>query len=161
MIVRDEAEEDRAAVRAVVGAAFARRSEADLVDALMLAGAAAISLVAEDAGEIVGHVMLSVLDAPMPALALAPLAVKPARQRSGVGSRLVMAALEAASERGWPAVLVLGDPAYYRRFGFGAEPARGFDCKYAGEHLMMRVLQPPVPSTGTITYPAAFDRLES
>jgi putative acetyltransferase len=128
------------------------------VDALRQDAAGVMSLVAEDAGEIVGHVMLSALDAPMPALALAPLAVVPARQRTGIGTRLVETALSIARERGWAAVVVLGDPAYYCRFGFTPEAARGFACKYAGAHLMMKALDVPVPSSGRLVYPAAFER---
>ncbi len=160
MIVRDERDTDREAICSLITAAFGRRDEADLVDRLRSHAAAVVSLVAEDVGEIVGHVMLSVLDAPMPTLALAPLAVLPARQTGGIGRRLVEAALAAAAERGWVAVVVLGDPAYYVRFGFDADAARRYTCTYAGPSLMMRVLRAPVPPTGCIAYPAAFDRLD-
>lgn len=160
VLLRDETQRDHDGVRAVVAAAFGGEAEARLVEVLRGDGAAVVSLVAEDVGRIVGHVMLSRLIAPMPALALAPLAVAPDRQRKGVGSQLVGKALTVAADRGWSAVLVLGDPAYYGRFGFDAPSTRGFDCKYAGEHLMMRLLRPPVPMTGRIAYPAAFERLD-
>lgn len=56
---------------------------------------------------------------------LAPLAVLPGRQGWGIGSALVRAALARAKEVGWAAAFVLGDPAYYGRFGFAADAARG------------------------------------
>lgn len=157
MSVRDEVEGDGAAIRVVHELAFGRRDEADIVDALTAEGAVAFSLVAENAGAIEGHVMLSVLQAPIPMLALAPLAVIPERQRQGIGSALVSRALEYALDGGWAAVLVLGHPDYYPRFGFSAEAARGYECKYAGPNLMLRVLRPPVPASGRIVYPAALD----
>lgn len=160
VVVREELDTDRQHIMAVVEAAFGGPAERDLVDALRAEDAAALSLVAEEADGIVGHVMMSVLDAPMPALALAPLAVVPDRQRTGIGSALVRAALGAAQERGWAAVVVLGDLTYYRRFGFEPEMARRFDCRYAGDHLQMKVLRGPVPPAGRIIYPAPFDRLE-
>lgn len=79
---------------------------------------------------------------------LAPLAVAPERQRQGIGAALVAAALAAAAGGGWRAVFVLGDPAYYRRFGFDAALAAGFDSPYAGPHLMARPLGGPLPARG-------------
>src|SRR6202030_3395229 len=97
-------------------AAFGRRDEAQLVDRLRADGDLIISLVALDGREIVGHVLLSRMIASFPALALAPLAVLPSRQRSGIGGRLIRAALESAAAASWRAAFVLGDPHYYRRF---------------------------------------------
>lgn len=159
--VREETDADRGAVRAVVEVAFGGTAEADLVDALRADGDAALSLVAEEAGVIVGHVMLSVLDAPAPFLALAPLSVTPLHQRRGYGGRLVRAASESAAERGWQGILVLGNPDYYGRFGFSAEPARGFECRYAGDHLLFKALGCGGVARGRIGYPPAFARLET
>ena len=85
----------------------------------------------------VGHVLLSRMTAPVRALALAPLAVATDWQRRGIGTALVEAALERARAAGSQAVFVLGDPAYYRRFGFRADLAAGFASPYAGPHLMV------------------------
>ena len=158
--VRPERPGDAAAIRSLLEAAFGGRDEADLVEELRAAEACEIALVAIEAGEVTGHILFSRLDAPMRALALAPLAVLPGRQRSGIGSRLVRAGLGLAQRGGAEAVLVLGDPAYYCRFGFDAEAARGYDSPYAGEHFMACVLRPPVPATGWIRHAAPFRRFE-
>ncbi|MGE5721582.1 MAG: GNAT family N-acetyltransferase, partial [Sphingomonadales bacterium] len=99
------------------------------------------------------------LAAPFRALALAPLCVAPDRQHRGIGSRLVRAGLEWARDAQWEAVFVLGDPAYYRRFGFALEPARSFDSPYAGEHFMMLALRERIPAGGALAYPKAFEAL--
>jgi len=129
MVIRDEGPADAPAVRAVVEAAFGRPLEADLIDRLRQDGDAAVPLVAVDGGEVVGHVLLSAMAAPF--RALAPVSVAPHRQRSGVGTRLIRAGLDRAGDGGWRGVFVLGDPAYYRRFGFDPA-ARGFASAYAG-----------------------------
>jgi putative acetyltransferase len=157
MIVRDEQVADRAAIHEVVRAAFGRQGEADLVDSLREEGSVAIALVALDEEEIVGHILLSKMEAPFAALGLAPLAVRPDRQRSGVGSRLVGAAIERAKKAAWQAVFVLGDPEYYRRFGFDVSLASGFRSPYAGPHFMVLALKGELPvSAGAITYARPF-----
>lgn len=159
-IIREQRDGDSEAVARVITAAFGKPDEAHLVDSLKSTDAAAVSLVAKCHGEIVGHVLLSVLDAPMPSLALAPLAVAPSHQRQGIGSALVRSALAEARERGWSAIFVLGHPDYYSRFGFDVARAGGYRCRYAGRHFMIAVLRPPVPARGQISYPAAFDVLD-
>ena len=161
MIIRDEQVADRVAIYDVVKAAFGRQGEADLVDSLRQDGSVAISLVALDEGEIVGHILLSKMEAPFAALGLAPLAVRPDRQRSGVGSRLVGAAIERAKNTAWQAVFVLGDPEYYRRFGFDVSLASGFRSPYAGPHFMVLALKGKLPvSAGAITYARPFGSLD-
>jgi putative acetyltransferase len=157
MPIRDEAEADHATIGRLHRLAFGRDAEARLVDAMRRSGAVAVSLVAEAEGEVVGHVLLSRLVSPPGAVALAPLAVLPDRQRRGVGSALVRAALARAREGGWAAAFVLGDPAYYGRFGFSAEAARGYASPYAGEHFMAVPLGPePLPGGGAVVYPPPF-----
>jgi putative acetyltransferase len=99
--------------------------------------------------------------APFPALALAPLSVAPARQRTGVGSALVREALQRATAEGaWRAVFVLGEPRYYERFGFSAAAASGFASSYAGEHFMGLALSGPMPETsGELRHASAFSAL--
>src|SRR5262245_8625137 len=104
-------------------------AESRLIADLRAARLAVIDLVAEDQAEIVGHILFSKLcvlsDAkPVDTLALAPLAVRPDRQRSGIGAALVHAGLEAARVGRWRAAIVLGHPSYYPRFGFSAPRAR-------------------------------------
>jgi putative acetyltransferase len=155
--VRDEKREDRQSVYHVVSSAFGGAAEAALVDQLRGDGDAVVSLVAEEDGLIVGHVLLSRMAAPFPALALAPLSVVPARQRCGVGSMLVEGAVRRARGEGWAALFVLGDPRYYERFGFSVEAAAGFTSPYAGQHFMVFPLGSPLPAaTGELRHASAF-----
>jgi putative acetyltransferase len=160
MIIREEQPADCEAIRAVVAAAFGQRAEADLVDELRADGDAVVSLVAIDEGQVVGHVMFSRMAAPFLALGLAPVAVLPGHECSGVGSALIRAGLEAAKGDGWQGVFVLGEPGYYRRFGFEPALAQGFDCAYSGPYLMALALGDALPvMTGRVEYAAAFGRL--
>src|SRR5215213_11039057 len=161
MPIRDEMEADHAAVARLHRLAFGGDAEARLVDALRRSDAAVVSLVAQsDDAVVVGHVLLSRLKAPERALALALLAVLPDRQRQGVGSTLVRTALARAREGGWAAAFVLGDPAYYGRFGFRADAARGYASPHAGEHFMAVPLGPePLPGVGAVVHPAPFAAL--
>jgi len=160
MILREEQPADGAAIRAIVEAAFGQPDEADLVDRLRAAGDSVIALVAEDAGRIVGHVVFSRMEAPFRALGLAPVSVAPDRQKAGIGGRLIRDGLERARQQGWQGVFVLGDPAYYCRFGFNATLAQGFASPYAGPYLMALALAGPLPaSKGRVDYAPAFGAL--
>jgi putative acetyltransferase len=130
--LRPEEPADHPAVRELHRVAFGDHGEvvAGLVDDLRTDDRA-VSLVAEDEGAVVGHVLLvpGLLDAPrrlVPVYTLSPLAVLPQRQRKGIGSALVRAALQEMTERGVPLVFLEGDPAYYRRLGFVAGAGLGF-----------------------------------
>jgi putative acetyltransferase len=159
--IRDERPEDIAAIRAVIEAAFPQPAEADLVDKLRADGDSVISLVAVDAGHVVGHILFSKLAAPFRALGLAPVSVLPDRQSAGTGSRLIRAGLERAAQDGWQGVFLLGEPEYYSRFGFDAEVASGFASPYAGPYFMALVLGGALPTTeGKIAHAPAFATLE-
>lgn len=151
---------DHAAIAAVVEAAFGRADEAQLVDALRAAGDAMFELVADEDGAVVGHILFSRLYADRAELiaALAPVAVQPERQGSGLGSALVRAGLESAREFGACGVLVLGDPAYYGRFGFTAEAAAQVAAPYRGLPAFQALaLEGPVfDAPMLVDYPAAF-----
>ncbi len=143
--------------------AFAGRYESRLVSDLRAAGLAAIELVAVEQSLIVGHILFSALsvttdEAPIRALALAPMCVRPDRQRDGIGSALVRLGLDRARERYWQAVIVLGHPEYYPRFGFSAELARTLKAPFSGNAFMALELAPGVLQgrTGHVVYPAAF-----
>jgi putative acetyltransferase len=120
--IRAETDADHAAIHAVNAAAFPTAAEADLVDALRQQARPLISLVAEQDGVIVGHILFSpvTLDSQpdLRIMGLAPMAVAPEHQRSGIGSALVRAGLEQCRQLGYQAVVVLGHPEYYPRFGF-------------------------------------------
>ena len=162
MIIREEELHDRAAIHDVVRAAFGQTAEALLVDQLRTDGDSVISLVAvDDDASIIGHVMLSRMKAPFKALGLAPVSVRPCRQRSGVGSSLVREALTRVGQGRWDAVFVLGDPGFYRRFEFDLERASGFTSPYAGPHFMVLPMKNGLPvTTGRIDYASAFAALE-
>jgi putative acetyltransferase len=157
---REERQHDQKAVFQVVSSAFAQLAEAQLIEKLREGGDIVVSLVAEEDGQVVGHVLLSRMDAPFRALALAPVSVIPTRQRSGIGSALIERAVQRARNDGWAAIFVLGDPSYYERFGFSAEAATGFSSPYAGRHFMMLRLWPSLPATtGELRHAPAFGAL--
>lgn len=161
MKVRPEWPNDGAAIRLVHERAFARPQEADLVDAVRVLDGfePRLSLVAEDDGRIVGHVLFTELAVGgTPALVLAPLAVDPAHQGRGVGGELVRDGLDVARQLGFPTVLVLGDTAYYVLFGFEPAAPHGIRSPYddVGDSFMVLALgSAPVPS-GWAAFPAPF-----
>ena len=159
MIIREEAPNDRPQISDVVQAAFGRTAEAHLVEQLRAEGDSIIAQVAVEQARIIGHAMLSNMTAPFRALGLGPVSVRPDRQRSGIGSALIREALRQARQEGWDAVFVLGDPGFYRRFGFDPELAGEFTCLYAGPHLMVLFMSNDLPRTGTIDYASAFAAL--
>jgi len=134
MRVRAERPADVDAVRELNRAAFEGADEARIVDALRGAVAPLVSLVADEAGTVVGHILFSpvtLASAPhLPLMGLAPMAVVPARQRKGVGSALVRSGLDACRGLGVAGVVVLGHAAYYPRFGFVPASRFGLGCEY-------------------------------
>jgi putative acetyltransferase len=153
---------DTAAIRTVLAAAFGRPDEAELVERLRASGDLVCALVARDPGrELVGYVagvklQVETAAGPQPAVGIAPLAISPTHQRRGVGSALVRHALAELAKRGETLVLVLGDPAFYRRFGFDAAFARSFESAYPGPHFLALPLAAHAPRSGQVTYPPAF-----
>ena len=127
-MIRTERAGDEDAIRAVEVAAFGRADESSMVDDVRASDAfiPELSLVAEDGGVLVGHVMVSrghVEPGGEPVLLLGPIGIVPERQGEGIGSALVEAALAGARDLGASCVALIGDPAYYGRFGFvQAEP---------------------------------------
>ena len=160
MEIRFEEAHDLVAIRSLLISAFGGPGEAGLVDALRADGDAEMSMVAVEQNEIVGHVMYSRLEAQIRAVALAPIAVAPARQGRGVGSALIAAGNAEATRRGFDVVLVLGDPAFYRRFGFDPDLAKALECNYAGPYLMLKPLLPQCHAEGRVEYPRAFGALQ-
>ncbi|MFC7547108.1 GNAT family N-acetyltransferase [Plantactinospora sp. GCM10030261] len=169
--LRSEQPADGAGIRRVLGDAFGRPdaatpAEVRLVEALRgsTAWLPELSMVAEAAGEIVGYALLSrvtVEPSGTPALALGPVAVRPDRQGLGYGTDVVEAVLDAATELGESLVVVLGSPAYYRRFGFQPAVRLGLTSPWSGLGSPWQALvlptdtgDAPAPPPGEVSFPA-------
>jgi putative acetyltransferase len=164
--VRPEAPEDRTAIHEVNRLAFGGEDEARLVDALRKGGYVRVSLVAEEDGQVVGHILfgdLSIVTShgTVEALSLAPMAIAPSHQRLGIGSMLVREGLRACAEVGHRIVVVLGHPGFYPRFGFSTNLAERLKSPYSGPALMTMELVPGALEDveGEVRYPPPFARL--
>jgi putative acetyltransferase len=159
--IRGENAGDIAGIRSLVGAAFPTDAEARLIDALRAVGDLSVSLVAVDAGRIVGHVAFSpvTLDGAVIGLGLAPVAVDESKRRCGIASRLIEAGLERCRQFGCRFVVVLGDPPFYARFGYQPASHWGFRDKYGGGEAFQAIdFAPSEPALagGTVRYAPAF-----
>jgi putative acetyltransferase len=163
LVIREAEARDHAAIAALLAAAFGQDDEARLVEMLRADGDAVLELVATCEGQLVGHVMFSRLMVETEtdharAVALAPIAVLPERQRSGIGVALAERALDVLRQQGERLCVVLGDPAYYGRFGFAHDRARQFVSDYQCEALQA-LAWGVAPTTGRLVYPRAFSGL--
>jgi putative acetyltransferase len=158
-----------AEIAGVVQAAFAQHygsgdGEVALMSALRTDGDVVVEMAAEADGEILGHVMFSRMVADPAACrlaALAPVAVRIDRQNQGTGDALIRAGLAACREIGIDAVIVLGDPEYYGRFGFEATPMAEIACAYAGPHLQaLEFRAGTLGDVKSVTHAAAFARMD-
>jgi putative acetyltransferase len=165
MIIRTETPADVQAIRSVVAAAFqdaphSGGNEAAIVDALREAGALAVSLVADEGGAIVGHVAFSpvtVNGQDIGWYGLGPVAVLAGKRRRGIGEALIRAGLTRIEQRCARGCVVLGDPAYYGRFGFRSDP----DLRFADvpADYFQRLVIDGEPPKGVVDYhPAFFER---
>ena len=135
--IREEIEGDAPAIWHVQEQAFEEKDEARVVDMLRASGSVVLSLVAVAAGRVVGHVLFSpvtVESSPADSrwVALGPIGVLPDNQGSGIGSRLVREGLDICRLRGCDGAVLLGDPAYYGRFGFVPASDYGLTSVYGG-----------------------------
>ena len=161
MLIRNATPADYDAIRALMEDAFDRSAEAMLVEALRRDNDAIIDIVADNVGPTVGHAMFSRMAAPFRALGLGPIAVVANARGHGVAAKLIRHGLEEAARSGYRGVFVLGDPAFYGRFGFEADLARGFTSLYAGAHFMVAPLGRNLPArVGNVAYAPAFAALE-
>ncbi|AWC22449.1 putative acetyltransferase [Aminobacter sp. MSH1] len=163
MKIRAERPEDVDTIRSLTRAAFAdaphsSQTEAAIVDALRDAGALTLSLVAEDDGEILGHVAFSPVTIGGKDLGwygLGPVSVWPDRQGRGTGQSLIRHGLEALRQLGAKGCVLVGDPAYYSRFAFVADP----DLTYGdipSEYVQRLAFCDEVPS-GEVAFHEGFD----
>jgi len=165
-VIREERTGDAPAIHAIQAAAFAQEDEARLVDALRGSGCTVLSLLALVHGAIVGHILFSTMRIlpdgpgarPVGAIALAPIAVGPGFKGRGIGAGLSRRGLDLLRQRGLTIVLVLGEPVYYRRFGFRADLAAGLRTPFPAECFMALELEPGAVRgvTDSVEYPPAF-----
>jgi len=163
IVIRPAESRDRAGIHEVEERAFGQAGEATLVDRLIADGDVVLELVAEKDGRIVGHILFSRLTVlengrNFSAVALAPLAVDPDLHSEGIGSALVREAHERLKLSGEKLSVVLGDPAYYGRFGYGRSGAEKFESDYQCEALQA-LAWGEAPSTGRLVYAPAFSAL--
>jgi putative acetyltransferase len=162
VILRPESDRDLAAIREVNIAAFqghpySQQTEHLIVEALRAADALELSLVAESDGEVVGHIAFSAAAIGGSSTGwylLGPVAVKPVRQGEGIGRALVEAGLDALRSRGAGGCVLVGDPAFYGRFGFTPSSS----VTWPGvppENLLCLLLSGEMP-TGEVAYHSAF-----
>ena len=161
--IRAETPVDPQVIEAVTAAAFwnaphTSHTEQHIVNALRKAGGLAISLVAEEAGSVIGHLAVSpvsISDDASGWFGLGPISVLPQHQRRGVGSQLVREALRLLRDRGAAGCVVLGEPHYYSRFGF--QPDRNLVLPGVSREYFQVVSFALSKPSGTVTYHQAFN----
>ncbi len=163
MHIRLERPEDAKAIglltdTAFDGAAHSAGTEARIVEALRAAGALTLSLVADEGGEIIGHAAFSPVEingTPGDWYGLGPVSVLPARQGEGIGQAVIREGLQRLAALGAAGCVVLGDPAYYERFGYAYDPDLAYGDVPAG-YFRRLVLKGPAPK-GEVSYHPGFD----
>ncbi len=169
--IRQEIPSDMAAIHSVNKQAFnGREAEANLVDVIRNSEKfiPELSLVAEEDGQILGHILFSHIhieteNGQLPSLALAPMAVLPEYQQQGIGSKLVRQGLAVCKSLRHSIVIVLGHPGYYPRFGFSAVMAKLLECPFGdcGDGWMALELIPDALDRvgGKVVYPSFFNHV--
>ncbi|WP_372370337.1 GNAT family N-acetyltransferase [Candidatus Uabimicrobium sp. HlEnr_7] len=162
MNIRREIKTDEEEVYTINELAFETSAEANLVNVLREKAHPVISLVAEKNGKIVGHIMFSPVNTSqnVKIMGLAPMAVHPEHQRQGIGGALIRRGIEECQQQGVVAIVVLGHPQYYPRFGFVPSTQFDISCEYdvPPEVFMAMELQPAALEniTGVVKYHEAF-----
>jgi putative acetyltransferase len=162
-IFRLEEPRDAGQVRDLLEASFPGSAEADLVTRLRRDGDMVLALAAEDDGVVIGYVAFSRLlveggDTPFPAVALAPLAVYPEYQQQGVATHLIRDGHACVAALGETLSVVLGEPDYYKRFGYSNRRVAQFESEYQSPFLMGLSFG-AAPWEGHLVYPRAFASL--
>jgi putative acetyltransferase len=163
MQIRQERPEDAATIRALTEAAFkgmpfSDQTESKVIDGLRAAGALSLSLVATEGGEVVGHVAFSRVRINGEAgdwYGLGPVSVWPDRQRKGVGQALIREGLQRLQSLGAAGCVLVGDPGYYRRFGFENDPDLHY--AHAPRWAFQRLTLDGCRPRGEVSFHPAFD----
>lgn len=161
MIIRAEQPQDQEAIRRVNVAAFeghpfSRQTEHLIVEALRAADALDVSLVAELDGAVVGHIAFSLAqigEVESGWFLLGPVAVLPDQQARGIGRKLIEAGLGALRSRGARGCVLVGEPAFYTRFGFAQVPGVTWAGVPAANVLCLRI-SGPTPAGEVVYHPA-------
>ena len=164
MLIRNESAKDIEAIYKLNSSAFPSEAEAKLVDPLRELDQTAVSLVTESSRRVVGHILFSEVtlsDHPeLKVVGLGPMSVTPEYQRNGIGSALDKAGLEACKTEGYEAVVVLGHPSFYPKFGFQPSTEFGFKSEYDVPQEVFMALELRQNSlseaSGVISYHAEF-----
>jgi putative acetyltransferase len=148
---------DRITRQAFLGHPFSRQTEQFIILALRAAGALSLSLVAADAGTVVGHIAFSPVDIDDGSpgwYGVGPVSVVPERQRQGIGSALVEEGLRQLCAQGAQGCVLVGDPAFYGRFGFAHDPALVLDG--VPQEVFLALPFGPSAARGKVVFHAAF-----
>lgn len=121
--IRDSKNSDQKSIRKIIKSSFGQEAEAKFDTAIAESTGQIISLIAECDNQAVGHILMTEIDAPCKAMAIAPLAVIPKYREMQVGSQLIREALKIAKNKDMAAIFASGDPLYYERFGFSGQNA--------------------------------------
>ena len=162
ILIRPETPADEASIEQVTRQAFlshphSHQTEQFIIRALRAAHALSVSLVAEVGGRIVGHIAFSpvtITDGSSGWYGLGPVSVGPEYQRKGIGRTLMEHGLDRLRELGAGGCVLVGDPAFYVRFGFANTPALVLDG-VPQEYFLSLSLGTSRPQ-GKVTFHAAF-----
>jgi putative acetyltransferase len=165
-LIRAETPADNAVIEQLTAAAFQNaphtsHTEQFIVHALRRAGQLSVSLVGQDGNQIVGHVAISPVSLTCGMTGwygLGPISVSPERQGQGIGTQLMQSALAELRCLGGAGCVVLGDPAYYERFGFSAQP--GLVLPGVPAEYFQAILFSGNWPVGNVSYHDAFDAAE-
>ena len=166
MLIRTEIPVDAAGIDRLLRSAFPTGAEADLVQELREDGLLTLGVVAtDDEGGVVGYVAFCPVDIQGEDrnwVGLAPLAVEASLRKQGLGQKLVYEGLDSLNEFGYAAVVVLGEPAYYRRFGFKPAASHDLHCRWPGTQDAFQLFtlsdDALTHASGEVVFPAAFNR---
>jgi len=165
MSIRAEKKTDINHIWQINAEAFETKEEADLVNTLRDSGVPSISLVYEQNNELLGHILFTKVElvgdtSGLKLAGLAPMAVSPKFQNSGIGSSLIKAGIQQCINDGYDAIIVLGHPDYYPKFGFVPSVKYGIKTEYDVPENVFMVLEIKENvlkgKQGTIKYHEAF-----
>ena len=168
IIIRPEVPEDHQKIRTINLSAFETDVEANLIEALRRSGIPLISLVAEQNGELVGHILFSPVrmegsGSDVSIAGLAPMAIFPEYQKQGIGTLMIEEGVKRCHEAGYAAIVVLGHPQYYQKFGFIPSVRFGIRSEYdvPDDVFMVRELDRGALDgcKGTVKYHEVFNKL--